>query len=279
MSYQIPATCPCCSTALVRDGAHYFCPNETGCMDQVVQRLQHAVGKSALDWDGFGIKTVEKLTLAGVRQFSDILGLPTAEVERLFGPAQARQFLSERERVKKAPLWRKLVALGIDLVGVTACRELCADKHSLVDIAGLGESGLTQRLGPVAAKNTVKFLQTHLGELDRCEQYGYMFHDEAPPAPTTAANSNVAGKSFCITGTLLSGTRTAVSRRIEAAGGEVKGSVTKGLDYLVVGEGGGANKAAAARKYGTVCIDEKELYELLGVPQPVVTAAGFDSEY
>jgi len=44
----------------------------------------------------------------------------------------------------------------------------------------------------------------------------------------------LAGKKFCMTGALPSGTkRNEMAKRIEAAGGEFKSSVGKGLDYLI----------------------------------------------
>jgi hypothetical protein len=36
-----------------------------------------------------------------------------------------------------------------------------------------------------------------------------------------------------------------------------------------VGEGAGNNKSADAKKYGTKCITEHELYELMGLPMEI----------
>lgn len=61
---------------------------------------------------------------------------------------------------------------------------------------------------------------------------------------------------------------------ISEAGGIVKSSVTKKVDFLVVGAEGGANKAEAARKLGTVCISEAQLFDMLGLPMPIGIEGG-----
>jgi len=76
---------------------------------------------------------------------------------------------------------------------------------------------------------------------------------------------------FCITGTMESGTREQVAQKIEALGGSVKSSVSKKVNYLVNGPGGGANKAADAKKHGTAVITEVQLYELMGKPMPAAS--------
>jgi DNA ligase (NAD+) len=279
MPYKIPLHCPCCSTPLVRDGAHFFCPNETGCPDQIAQRLQHSVSKGALDWDGFGPAQVDALIgKCGCHQFSDILSLDPVAIAPVLGPGQKSKFLTERERVKTAPLWRKLVALGIEGVGQTACKELCEEYHALEQIVritvdpefaggrvvAVDPVKLESILGPVALKNFLRFIQIHLKELERCELYGYTLSEEAPVTST----GPLSGKTFCITGAMMSGTRPQVSVTIEKYGGKMKGSVGKGLDFLVAGEAGGAGKANAAKKWGTKVIDESALYAMMGIPTP-----------
>jgi DNA ligase (NAD+) len=264
--YQMPQTCPCCSTTLVRHGVHWFCPNETGCTDQVVQRMQHAVGKGCLDLDGFGSETVVTAVEFGFTKLSMLFSVTDYQIEQLFKPAFARKFKKERERVKTAPLWRKIAALGIEGVGQTSCKELCEKYHSISEMIAAGKTQVEAVLGPVATTNFIAFIQSHVAELEVCEQYGFKFSEV--PAQSTAAGP-LSGKTFCITGGLTTGTRTQVSAFIEKMGGTMK-SCGKSLNYLVVGEGGGDSKANAAKKFGITCISEEDLYKLAGVPMPVI---------
>jgi DNA ligase (NAD+) len=71
----------------------------------------------------------------------------------------------------------------------------------------------------------------------------------------------LVGKSFIITGTLEAMPRSAAEKWIEERGGSVLPSVSKKLDYLVVGEKPGS-KLARAQKLGVQTITEKKLFEM-----------------
>lgn len=261
--WQMPATCPTCAKPLERDGVHYFCRNYA-CPDRVFWRLLHAVGKGCLDWDGMGAESIRRWIEAGVTKLSHLLGAP---VPVSFSTSAARRFSEGREKVKSAALWRKIAALGIEDVGQTSSKELAAKFNSLEAMVEAGRAGLLPILGPVATESFLEFIQVNLEELDALDQYGMQFQAEAQPANKPAGA--LAGKSFVITGTMMSGKRPQVAAWIESQGGEVKGGVNKGVNYLVVGDGGGNNKAAAAQKLGTTCISESELYQMAGMEVPV----------
>ena len=69
------------------------------------------------------------------------------------------------------------------------------------------------------------------------------------------------GKSFIITGKLETMPRSAAEKWIEERGGTVLSSVSKKLDFLVVGEDPGS-KLAKAQKLGVQTITEKKLFEM-----------------
>jgi DNA ligase (NAD+) len=266
-TWKMPEHCPSCSSVLTRRGVHTFCPNPT-CPAQVQMRIKHATAKSALDWDGMGDAQILALYSQGFSKLSDLF---TKEPVGLT-PGAAKKFAAERERVKKAPLWRKLVALGIEGVGSTLCKELAAKYRSIEAIAAVPRTELVALLGPVNYASLVKFIEENAEEIERLVQAGVVFEEAGVAGP-------LSGKEFVITGTLMSGTRSQVAARIEAAGGLVKGSVSRKTDYLVVGTGGGANKAAGAAKYGTICLTEEELYKLLGMVMPIVSNVNNEYEF
>ena len=80
---------------------------------------------------------------------------------------------------------------------------------------------------------------------------------------TAPAADTLAGKTFVLTGTLPSLTRSGAKEMIEAAGGKVSGSVSKKTDYVVAGEEAGS-KLTKAQSLGVAVIDEAGLRELLG---------------
>lgn len=231
-------------------------------------RIKHATAKSALNWDGMGDAQILALYGQGFSKLSDLF---TKEPTGLT-PAAAKKFAAERERVKKVPLWRKLAALGIEGVGNTLCKELAAKYRSIEAIAAAPRTELVTLLGPVNYASLAKFIEENAEEIERLVQAGVVFEEVGVAGP-------FSGKEFVITGTLMSGTRGQVAARIEAAGGLVKGSVSRKTNYLVVGTGGGANKAAGAAKHGTICLTEEELYKLLGTAMPTVSKTTVNDGY
>jgi DNA ligase (NAD+) len=278
--YQLPRTCPCCSTALVRpeDKVHFYCPN-IDCYDQVYARLVFSVGNDALDIDGCGEVGVKLLMKnANVRRLSDLFHLKDFS---FFKPAQRKKVQDGLEKSKKAPLWRKLAALNIEGIGKVSSQDL-ATKFST--LSGMFE-GLTEEeledlkkhpklpgtplpdhlpevIGKVASAAFREWVGNNLDELEYLQKSGFEFFEDKK------ASGPLTGKAFCITGTLASG-RNEVSAMIEQYGGVVKGSVTRKVDYLVQGSDGGQGKASGASKWGTVKISEEELYRMIGIPMPV----------
>ena len=72
----------------------------------------------------------------------------------------------------------------------------------------------------------------------------------------------LSGKTFVVTGTLSSFSRSESESRIKELGGKVTSSVTANTDYVVAGRSPGS-KLAAAGRLGTFILDEKAFVELL----------------
>ena len=75
--------------------------------------------------------------------------------------------------------------------------------------------------------------------------------------------SEIAGKTFVLTGTLPTLKRDQASAMIEAAGGKVSGSVSKKTDFVVAGAEAGS-KLEKAQSLGITVLSEEELLGMLG---------------
>ena len=116
-------------------------------------------------------------------------------------------------------------------------------------------------IGEIMAKSVNNFFSQYSNKkiIARLITYGMNFGNATSTQDTSY---DLKGKSFVLTGTLISLTREAAIQLIENAGGRVKTSISKNTDFILVGESAGS-KLTHAHKLGTKIIDEKEFHELL----------------
>jgi DNA ligase (NAD+) len=104
----------------------------------------------------------------------------------------------------------------------------------------------------VLAREVVEGLKKKRGLIEKLLKHVQI--SVAPKAGRThpedvSRDSPLQGKKFLFTGSLLAMERGEAEKLVEAKGGEVASGVTKDLDYLVVGDGGGAgSKLDKAKK-------------------------------
>jgi DNA ligase (NAD+) len=116
-------------------------------------------------------------------------------------------------------------------------------------------------VGPVVAKSIRTFFdQPHNCEVvEQLRACGVRWPEGEP---TEVALKPLAGKTFVITGTLLTLSRDQAKDLIEAAGAKVAGSVSKKTHYVVAGTEAGS-KLDKARELGVTVLDEAALRQLL----------------
>ncbi len=78
----------------------------------------------------------------------------------------------------------------------------------------------------------------------------------------STAHSQIAGKTFVITGTLPHLSRDEARALIERHGGKVSGSVSKNTNFLLAGNEAGS-KLKKAQDLGIPILDESQLKQLL----------------
>jgi DNA ligase (NAD+) len=259
-----------------------MCPDRLSCPEQALQSIEFFAGRDQLNIDGLGEKVARQLMDAGlVKTIADLLILEVEQVERLerFAKTSAKKLVAAIAKARdEATFSRLLTALGIPLFGGVAAKKIAAVYPNmealLAAVDGAGDEATfietfsqLDGIGATMAKTLYGFFaDSHNREvLGQLKERGL---DPTEPAPRVVLSgggggSALAGKVFVITGT-LSAPRGEIGARIEAAGGEVGGSVTKKTDYLVAGEKTGKAKLAAAEKNGVEVIDEAGLNEMLG---------------
>ena len=267
--FHMPAKCPVCGSAVVRDEAEsdHRCTGGLFCPAQRKQALLHFAGRRAMDIEGLGDKLVEQLVdLDLVRTPADLYGLDAATLAGLERMAEksAANVVRAIEASKKTQLARFIFALGIRHVGESTARDLAAHFGSLDALMQADEAVLLDvaDVGPVVAQSIARFFaEPHNREVvEQLRSVGLHWVEQAQRK--RAAAGPLAGKTVVITGTLPGVSRDEASELIRAAGGKVSGSVSKKTDFVLAGEEPGS-KLEKATALGVRVIDENELRQLL----------------
>jgi DNA ligase (NAD+) len=273
-TFKLPTTCPACGLSVAKPEGlvDCYCDNPS-CSAQLLAKLVHGTGKTGLDLDGCGEQVCADLVSSGVRRLSDVF-----TVDPKLKPAALARFLAGREAALRQPFWRKLSALCIEGIGQNTCQELAARYTgfgALLDALAKDKQKLSTFLGTYKLNSLIHWLSVNCGEIEALYAVGLFSDDTANGA---AVNANIAGKSFCITGNLCC-QRQEAERMVLEAGGLAKSSVSKKVDYLVVGENSGANKTRDAARLGTKCLSEDEFWDLLGTRPRQAVKTTIDHEY
>jgi DNA ligase (NAD+) len=265
--WQMPDTCPRCQTPVERpaDEAMRYCPN-VSCPGRVLEGIVHFASRDAMDIRGLGYERVRQLLDNGlIRDVADLYEL-TAErliaLER-FATQSAQQLVAAIDASRARPLSSLLFGLGIRHVGKTVAVLLARRFGSMAALRAAGEAEINavSGIGPTIATAVVAFFAEPRNQalLTRLERGGLTMSEPLAPA----AGGALVGKTYVLTGTLPTLSRTQAADLVEAAGGRVAGSVSKKTDAVVAGEDAGS-KLEKARSLGVEVIDEAELLRRVG---------------
>jgi DNA ligase (NAD+) len=268
--YAFPAACPACGTPLerVEGEADWRCPNFGICPAQLVRRVEHFVGRGAMDIVGIGERQAEQFVSAGwIKDLADIYSLTAEHFNGAegYGPKRVANLLQAIEESKTRPLERLIVGLGIRFVGGVAAGQLARHFHSLDALMAASQEQIVgiDGIGPVVAASAAQFFSKDENRqvIEKFRAAGLQL---TSGAPRQQASDELAGKTFVLTGTLPTLTREQAAELIQLHGGKVSDSVSKKTSYVVAGASAGS-KLARAQQLGVEVLDEAGLLALVGV--------------
>ena len=263
--FEMPEHCPVCGGNVVRTPgeADHRCVN-ANCPAKLQGTILHFASRHVMNIDGLGEVLVNQLAERGlVKNVADLYKLTKDDLMQLerMGEKSAENVLAEIEASKKLPLERVIYGLGIRFVGERTAQFLAEHFGSLDAImrASAEELEEVNEVGPRIAESIVEFFGDEhnrklVGDLRKA---GLTFTGQKKEKGT-----QLAGKTFVLTGTLARHTRDEAKKMIEDAGGRVSGSVSKKTDYVVAGSDAGS-KLDKARELGVSVIGEEELEGLV----------------
>ncbi len=264
--WKFPTHTPLCGgdglVERVLGTAAYRCVT-AGSFEQQERKLAHFAGKTALDIEGCGRKTVALLMQHElVSDYDDLFTLTFDELIQLpgFKQVSARNLIDAIAERREVSFPRYLIGLSLPHVGEETAHLLArtflttdklwkASREALVAIPGIGDIVADAIIVWRSDEENIKLLH-RLSE-----------HLTVTPE-TPKKEGTFTGMSIVVTGTLPTLGRSQAEEMVREAGGTPASSVSRATSFVVAGENAGS-KLQKARELGVEVIDEEEFLKRL----------------
>ncbi len=276
--FVFPKNCPSCGSETIKEfnivtkkiDAVRRCSSEDYDCDKIsIEKLKHFVSKEAFNIDGFGKKIVENFwKLKLIKYPQDIFNLDFSKIETLdgWGKLSVQNLKYSIDQKKNISLERFIYSLGIRHIGLENAKLL--SKHfvsfsefkklskktnyeDLLNIDGIGETQV----------NSIKSFFSNqpnkmvLNELEKI----LLIKD----ANLISNDGLLKNKTFLVTGKLDGISRAEIKSLIEENSGKTISSVSKKLNFLIIGEKPTKKKVDYAKQLEIKVIDQAEFLKML----------------
>ena len=210
------------------------------------EKLKHFVSKEALDIDGLGKKVIEQFwSLNLIKKPSQIFNLDFIKIESLdgWGKLSINNLKKSINNARKINLDRFIYSIGIRHIGQENAKTIASffgsikkfktifnsKKHNeiyknLLDLDGIGETQVNSIKNFFSNTTNLKITNELIEEL---EIKDFISH---------SGSGIFSNKKLMFTGGFKNMSRSEAKTIAENKGGKVLGSISKKLDYLVVGD-------------------------------------------
>ena len=262
--------CPSCGTPLqrVEGEAAWVCPNKWGCGPQICGRIEHFVGRHAMDIDGIGEEVAVILNKSGlVNDVADLYDLTQEKLVALdrFQERSAQRILRGVEASRQVPFARVIFALSIPFVGETTGKVLARHTRDIDTLMSLPAEELAAipEIGPKIAQSIVDFFAEERNRVivERLRNAGLQM--ALSEEETAGQTDKLMGKKVVISGVFAKHSREEYKVIIEQNGGKNVSSISSATSFILAGENMGPAKLEKARKLGIDIINEDQFLEML----------------
>lgn len=263
--YKIPDVCPSCGGKVTReDGeAALRCCNPD-CPNQLLRNLIHFCSRDAMDIEGLGTAVLETLVKEElIKTAADIYTLKKediAKIERM-GNKSAQNLIDAAEKSKENDLAKLIFALGIRHIGQKAGKLLSDRFGSMEELISATKEEIAEieGFGDIMAESVVDFFshEQSVQLIEKLKAAGVNMQSKKQ-----IVDMRFEGKTFVLTGTLSTFTRSQATKIIESFGGKASSSVSKKTTYVLAGEDAGS-KLKKANDLGVEVINEEQFAEMI----------------
>ena len=245
-----PKTCPSCQQDRIyqiQGQIAYQCINPK-CPAQIKEKIKHFCSKNAMNIDGLGDAIIHQLLKEEkIQTVADLYKLTRHDLIHLdrFADKSTDNLLKAIEESKSKPFENILFGLGIPFIGEVSAGIIANHypNFKALQKATIDELLTIDQVGPKMAESLTHSLtnptyQHIITELLAC--------GVTPRTTTPLVSNQLANQSFVITGTLTQ-PRTTIETIIKNNGGKVLKSISKSLDFLIVGHSAGSKYTKAQK--------------------------------
>ncbi|MFL2903208.1 MAG: NAD-dependent DNA ligase LigA [Candidatus Pelagibacter sp.] len=276
--FIFPKNCPSCGSRTVKEynkttkknDAVRRCTSEGyECEKIAIEKIKHFVSKDAFNIDGFGKKIVEnfwKLKLIQLPQ--DIFKLDFNKIEVLegWGRQSVENLKYAINQKKNISFDRFIYSLGIRHIGLENAKILSKyfksfskflllnknDKYNeLLNIDGIGETQVNSIKNFFSNKTNLKVFE----ELQKILTIKELLVEKK--------NGSLKNKTFMFTGKLHGISRAEAKSLIEENSGTTVSSVSKKLNFLIIGDKPTKRKIETAKKLKITILDQNQFLKIL----------------
>ena len=276
--FIFPENCPSCGSKTIKEfnkitkkiDAVRRCSSQGYNCDKIsIEKLKHFVSKEAFNIDGFGKKIVENFwKLKFIKFPHDIFKLDYTKIEKLegWGKLSVQNLKYSINQKQNISLERLIYSLGIRHIGLENAKLLSkhfrsfskfkslskqSDYEEMLNIDGIGETQV----------NSIKSFFSNEANLKVLNEL-----EKLLVVKNAIQNSNdglLKNKTFLVTGKLNGISRAEAKSLIEENSGKTVSSVSKKLNYLIIGDKPTKKKIDNAKQLKIKVIDQAEFLKML----------------
>jgi len=278
LKFIFPDKCPSCGSKTIKEynsitkknDAVRRCASEGYFCEKIsVEKLKHFVSKDAFNIDGFGKKIIENFWKLKLIKFpQDIFKLDYNKIENLegWGKLSVENLKYSINEKKNISLEKLIYALGIRHIGLENAKLLSKYFVSFANFKNLSKTNKYDELlnidgiGETQVNSVKKFFSVsiNLKVLNELEQ---LLNIEK--SKNEVKNGLLKDKSFLVTGKLDNISRAEMKSLIEENSGTTLSSVSKNLNYLIIGERPTKRKIDDAKVLKIKIINQDEFLKML----------------
>ena len=273
--------CPSCNSPIskIKNEANYYCRNHKYCLPQIIGKVQHFIGKDAVNIEFLGPETIKGLIDNDlIKNIADLYKLKYHDLYdlkiefknsngerkiRSLKEKSCQNIINSISQSKNSNYSNILFGLGIRYVGKSTAEVLSEHFNNIKKLIDAKYDEIIQinEIGDKIAESICEFFKDNdnISIVSKLEKNGLKLYSKKK----INIDSSIKNIKFVITGTFINYTRDELKNIIKINGGKISSSISKNTDFLILGKNFGPSKKSKADNLGIKIISENDFENLL----------------